>query len=76
MERPLDPVERISESLFGLIMVLTFTCSISAADPGREEVRAMLFGAIGCNLAWGAIDAIMYLMACLAERGHELFTLR
>ncbi|MFL5367133.1 MAG: VIT1/CCC1 transporter family protein [Myxococcales bacterium] len=76
VERPLDPVERISESLFGLIMVLTFTCSISAADPGREEVRTMLFGAIGCNLAWGVIDAIMYLMACLAERGHELFTLR
>jgi len=76
VERPLDPVERISESLFGLIMVLTFTCSISAADPGREEVRTMLFGAIGCNLAWGVIDAIMYLMACLSERGHDLLTLR
>jgi VIT1/CCC1 family predicted Fe2+/Mn2+ transporter len=76
MERPLDPVERISESLFGLIMVLTFTCSISAADPGREEVRTMLFGALGCNLAWGVIDAIMYLMACLAERGNDLVTLR
>jgi VIT1/CCC1 family predicted Fe2+/Mn2+ transporter len=36
----------------------------------------MLFGAIGCNLAWGVIDAIMYLMASLAERGHDLVTLR
>jgi hypothetical protein len=76
VERPLDPVDRISESLFGLIMVLTFTCSISAADPGREEVRTMLFGAIGCNFAWGVIDAIMYLMACLSERGRDLVTLR
>ena len=25
-------------------------------------------GAIGCNLAWALIDAIMYLMGCLAER--------
>jgi hypothetical protein len=76
VDRPLAPVERISESLFGLIMVLTFTCSISAADPGREGVRTMLFGALGCNLAWGVIDAIMYLMACLAERGQDLATLR
>ena len=28
----------------------------------------MLIGALGCNLAWGIIDAIMYLMACLADR--------
>jgi len=76
VERPLEPVERISESLFGLIMVLTFTCSISAADPGREEVRTMLFGALGCNLAWGVIDGVMYLMACLAQRGQGLATLR
>ncbi|HEX5667001.1 MAG TPA: hypothetical protein VFX71_09210 [Hyphomicrobium sp.] len=28
----------------------------------------MLIGAIGCNLAWGLIDAVMYLMSCLTER--------
>ena len=52
-ERPLDPMERISEVLFALIMALTFTCSFSVAEAGREEVRAMLVGALGCNLAWG-----------------------
>ena len=49
----LDPIERLSEVLFGLIMVLSFTGSLSAATAGREEIRTMLFGAIGCNLAWG-----------------------
>jgi VIT1/CCC1 family predicted Fe2+/Mn2+ transporter len=35
----------------------------------------MLIGALGCNLAWGIIDAILYLMGCLAERDRELTTL-
>ncbi len=68
----LDPVERISEVLFGLIMVLTFTGSLSVAEAGRDDVRAMLIGALGCNLAWGIIDAVFYLMGCLAERGRNL----
>jgi len=74
-ERFLDPMERISEVLFALIMVLTFTCSFSVADAGREEVRTMLLGALGCNLAWGIIDAVFYLMACFSERGRGLLTL-
>jgi hypothetical protein len=74
-KRVLDPVERISEVLFALIMVLTFTCSFSVADAGREEVRTMLLGALGCNLAWGIIDAVFYLMACFGERGRAILTL-
>ena len=75
VERPLEPVERISESLFGLIMVLTFTLSMSAAS-GRDDVHTMLHGAVGCNLVWGVIDAVMYLMACLAARAQGIDTLR
>ena len=36
----------------------------------------MLLGALGCNLAWGIIDAVMYLMACLSEKGHNIALLR
>jgi len=64
----LTPVERVSEILFGLILVLTFTGSLSVAEAGRDDVRAMLIGALGCNLAWGIIDALLYLMGCLAEK--------
>ena len=49
----LAPIERISEVLFGLIMVLTITSTLSIAEFGRAEVRIMLIGALGCNLAWG-----------------------
>jgi hypothetical protein len=73
--RWLEPIDRVSEGLFGLIMVLTFTCAMSAAESGREDVRSMLIGAIGCNLAWGIIDAVMYLMGCLSERGQGFTTL-
>jgi len=74
--RVLEPNERISEVLFGLIMVLTFTGSLSVAEAGRNEVRTMLIGALGCNLAWGIIDGIFYLMNCLAEKGSNLMTYR
>ena len=72
----LDPVDRASEILFGLIMALTFTCSLSVAQAGESEVRTMLMGALGCNLAWGVIDGVFYLMARLVERGEGLMTLR
>jgi len=75
-KRALDPVERISEVLFGLIMVLTFTGSLSVAEAGRDDVRTMLIGALGCNLAWGVIDAVLYLMGCLAEKGRNLAAFR
>lgn len=74
--RALEPVDRVSEVLFGLIMVLTFTGSLSVAEAGRDEVRSMLIGALGCNLAWGIIDAVLYLMGCMAERGGGLRRLR
>src|SRR5690242_9930204 len=74
--RVLEPIDRISEVLFGLIMVLTFTGSLSIAEAGREDVKTMLVGALGCNRAWGLIDAIFYLMGCIAEHGRNLATFR
>jgi hypothetical protein len=70
--RALNPIDRLSEILFGLIMVLTFTGSLSIAEAGREDVRTMLIGALGCNLAWGIIDAILFLMSALADRSESV----
>ena len=41
-----------------------------------DDVWAMLVGALGCNLAWGIIDAILYLMGCRAEKSHGLAVFR
>jgi len=56
-------------------MVLTFTGSIRVADAGREDVRTVLVGAVGCNLAWGVVDAAMYLMATFIARARQHLTL-
>ena len=75
-KRILDPLDRFSEIVFGLIMVLSFTCAMSVANAGHEEVRTMFIGAISCNLAWGIIDAAFYLIACLTEHGRQVILLR
>jgi VIT1/CCC1 family predicted Fe2+/Mn2+ transporter len=75
-KRVLEPYERISEVLFGLIMVLTFTGSLSVAEAGRDDVRTMLIGALGCNIAWGIIDGVLYLMGCLSDKGRGIRALR
>ena len=71
-KRVLEPGDRIAEVLFGLIMVLTFTGSLSVAEAGREDIRVMLLGALGCNIAWGIIDGVLYLMGALGDRGSNL----
>jgi len=74
--RVLEPVERLSEILFGLIMALTITGAVSVATADRFAIRTMLFAALGCNIAWGIIDAGMYLMARIGERGRNVLSVR
>jgi hypothetical protein len=71
-KRLLSPVDRIAEIFFGLIMALTFTCTISVMESDRAVVKDMLIGAITCNVAWGFVDAIMYLLMSVTENGRNL----
>ena len=66
--RVLDPVERVSEVIFGLLMAMTFVGSLSVASAGEEDVRTMMITALGCNLAWGLADAVMYLVRTATGR--------
>ncbi len=67
-QRVLEPVDRITEVIFGLLMAMTFIGSLSVATSGREEARTMLIAALGCNLAWGLADAVIFLMRTWTER--------
>jgi VIT1/CCC1 family predicted Fe2+/Mn2+ transporter len=73
-KRLLDPIDRVSEILFGLLMAVTIVGSLSIATAGRDEVRTVLIAALGCNLAWGLVDAVMFLVRRLTEktRNHVL----
>jgi len=71
MKPVLDPVERVSEIIFGVLMAMTFIGALSVADSGREDVRTAMIAALGCNLAWGLADAVMYIVGTLTERTKE-----
>jgi len=73
MNRYLDPASSLGEIMFGLIMTLTFTlgAGIIIEDEGREGARDLLIALVGCNIAWGVIDAAMYLVNELFTRGKR-----
>jgi VIT1/CCC1 family predicted Fe2+/Mn2+ transporter len=67
----LNPLDRAAEILFGVIMATTFTCSMSVGSSHQVEMSELLIGTIGCNLAWGFVDAIMYLVETMAHRNRN-----
>ena len=67
----LSPIERVSEVVFGVLMAVSFTGSLSVAHAGNAEVRTMVFAALGCNLAWGLADAVMYLVGEATDRDRN-----
>jgi len=70
--RHLDPASLLSEILFGLIMVLTVTLTAGlTAASGKAGARQLLHAAVGCNIAWGIIDAVMYVMNCMTVRSGK-----
>jgi hypothetical protein len=74
--RYLEPIERLNEVLFGLIMVLTFTLTAGfVVGTGPDASRELLIATLGCNVAWGIIDGAMYLMGVLLERSRRARTL-
>jgi len=68
----LSPVDRVSEFIFGLLMALSFVGAVSVAETGTEEIETLFVTALGCNLAWGLVDAVMYLVRTVTDRGRLL----
>jgi hypothetical protein len=77
-EKYLDPATSLGEVVFGLIMTLTFTlgAGILLQEEGPEGARQLLIATIGCNVAWGIIDAALYLIGQVFERGRRRRLLR
>ena len=71
--RHLRPSESLSEIVAALIVVLTFTLAASVVSGGGQDgARAALLGAVGCNAAWGIIDAVLYMMTSVFDRSRHL----
>lgn len=73
IHRYLDPSETLGEILFGLIMVLTITTG--ARIVATEEVlntKHLVIAAVGCNAAWGVIDAVLYVLGSLLSQHRRV----
>lgn len=75
LDAVLDPVERATEVIFGVLMALSITGTHSVVS-ARHETREMLLTALGCNLAWGFCDGAMYLLATATEKARRRTLLR
>lgn len=71
--RHLDPGDRLAEFLCGLIMVLTFTLGAGlTVEDGPGAASSLILAAIGCNLAWGIIDGVLYVLTALSNRHQRV----
>jgi hypothetical protein len=72
VHRHLDPIDALSEVLFGLIMVMTFTLGAGLiVREGRDATTQLLLAVVGCNVAWGLIDGVLYMLTSLLERSEK-----
>ena len=76
--RYLEPVDRLAEIVYGVLIVLTFTLAYRGIESryGTNEsvataVHRMLLAAIGCTIAWGLIDGVMYILTSMFERSER-----
>ena len=76
--RYLDPVDRLAEVVYGVLIVLTFTLAFrgiesrySPVEGVATAVHRMLLAAIGCTIAWGFIDSVMYILTSMFERSER-----
>jgi hypothetical protein len=72
IHRYLDPGEALGEALFGLIMALTFGVGAGLVTAKHElDAHQLIAAAIGCNVAWGVIDATLYVLGSLFYRSQH-----
>jgi len=77
IDRYLDPSESLLEILFGLVMALTMTAGARLlSEPATLDPIELVIALAGCNVAWGVIDAVFYLMGSLFNRNRRVQLVR
>src|SRR3954470_3338641 len=77
--RYLDPVDRLAEVIYGVLIIMTFTMGFLGLDASTlpkgqgaaEAVHRLFLAAIGWAVAWGLIDGVMYVLTSLFERADR-----
>jgi hypothetical protein len=69
----LTPSERLSQALYGLILVLTVISAIGiTVSRNQQSTSTLLTAALGTSVAWGMVDAVIYVLTGVHERSHHL----
>jgi nicotinamide riboside transporter PnuC len=78
LQRFLDPIDRLTEAIYAVLIVMTFTMAYRAIDanafPDRavtELLTQLALAAFGCAFAWGIIDGAMFILLSMLERGEN-----
>lgn len=77
MAHLLDPIDRLAETIYSILVLLTFTLAfrIFNLGPGQvvtdEYVNELLVAAIIAIIAWGTIDGIVYVLTEVFARGEK-----
>lgn len=70
IQRQLDPSRRLGEVLFGLIMALGITGAVRFRLAEANN-RDLFIAVLGCNIAWGIVDGVMFALIALFERARK-----
>ena len=69
----LKPQDSLTETVSGLIMMLSITLAAGVAtNVGRDGAGTLVLAAVGCNVAWGIIDATLYMMSSMFDRRRKI----
>ena len=58
----------MAEVICGLVMVLSFTAATSSVFENTTS-HALLIAILGCNISWGIVDGVTYILGNLMNRG-------
>ncbi|RUL97164.1 VIT1/CCC1 transporter family protein [Rhizobium chutanense] len=69
----INPGDALGEVLFGLIMALTLTVGsrLVVKEEGLDA-QELIAATIGCNVAWGIIDAVLFILGTTFYRSRRL----
>jgi VIT1/CCC1 family predicted Fe2+/Mn2+ transporter len=76
--RLLDPLDSFVEAIYTVLIILTFTLAVRVAEANLPDgivsglVEQLFWACLGCAVAWGLIDGVMYILSSLAGRGQDL----
>jgi hypothetical protein len=79
LNRLIDPIDRLSETIFSVLILLTFTLAYRIIRLGPDPYEpippdymvGLFVAALGATVAWGMVDGVVYTLLSFLERGEK-----